>query len=211
MNLFIYQPLKQQKLLWLTKISCQTSKRWITKRFRPAMQAWFAERPAPVAEKQYTPLLEVHGLTYSLRRRKECTRGCRLRLARVSLFQYSVKTDRVSPPLPRLLWVIDVDSGLHTPMVKTCLSFRSWKKLLKSRCGHIKPESYDPHHMILMKLLSVFVTVVLQKNWSTEKVENVLELCGLSKFRHWPIEALSYGQKACDDRLYLGVGTWAWS
>ena len=35
------------------------------KRFRPAVQAWFAERPTPVAEKQYQPLLEVHGLTYS--------------------------------------------------------------------------------------------------------------------------------------------------
>ena len=27
------------------------------------------------------------------------------------------------------------------------------------------------------------------------KVLEVLELCGLSKYRHWPIEALSYGQK----------------
>ena len=28
-----------------------------------------------------------------------------------------------------------------------------------------------------------------------EKVMHILELCGLSKYRNWPIEALSYGQK----------------
>lgn len=28
-----------------------------------------------------------------------------------------------------------------------------------------------------------------------EKVLSILELCGLSKYRNWPIEALSYGQK----------------
>ncbi len=29
----------------------------------------------------------------------------------------------------------------------------------------------------------------------SEKVLSVLELCGLKKYRNWPIEALSYGQK----------------
>mgnify|MGYP001139573988 FL=1 len=57
------------------------------------------------------------------------------------------------------------------------------------------PNHMISHHMIFDEVAFGLRNRGLEEAAITEKVESVLELCGLSKFRHWPIEALSYGQK----------------
>jgi len=58
----------------------------------------------------------------------------------------------------------------------------------------------NPNHMISHHMIFDEVAFGLRNQGLTEqeiekKVLNPLELCGLSKYRNWPIEALSYGQK----------------
>ena len=57
------------------------------------------------------------------------------------------------------------------------------------------PNHMISHHMIFDEIAFGLRNRNIAEELITEKVEHVLELCGLSKFRHWPIEALSYGQK----------------
>ena len=58
----------------------------------------------------------------------------------------------------------------------------------------------NPNHMISHHMIFDEVAFGLRNRGDDEasiekKVNEMLTLCGLSKFRHWPIEALSYGQK----------------
>ena len=58
----------------------------------------------------------------------------------------------------------------------------------------------NPNHMIANHMIFDEVAFGLRNRGIDEKivkakVQEVLALCGLIKYRHWPIEALSYGQK----------------
>ncbi|GAK86303.1 duplicated ATPase component MtsB [Vibrio ponticus] len=57
------------------------------------------------------------------------------------------------------------------------------------------PNHMISHHMIFDEVAFGLRNQGLSESAINDKVEAVLELCGLSKYRHWPIEALSYGQK----------------
>ncbi|CED71728.1 ABC-type cobalt transport system, ATP-binding protein [Aliivibrio wodanis] len=57
------------------------------------------------------------------------------------------------------------------------------------------PNHMISHHMIYDEVAFGLINSGLSKDDIEAKVLNALELCGLSRFRHWPIDALSYGQK----------------
>ena len=57
------------------------------------------------------------------------------------------------------------------------------------------PNHMISHHMIFDEVAFGLRNRGVEEKQVEAKVLEVLELCGLSKYRHWPIEALSYGQK----------------
>jgi len=57
------------------------------------------------------------------------------------------------------------------------------------------PNHMISHHMIFDEIAFGLRNKGLSEDEVTPKVEATLELCGLSKYRNWPVEALSYGQK----------------
>lgn len=57
------------------------------------------------------------------------------------------------------------------------------------------PNHMISHHMIYDEVAFGLVNSGLSDSDIEKRVLNALELCGLSRFRHWPIDALSYGQK----------------
>lgn len=57
------------------------------------------------------------------------------------------------------------------------------------------PNHMISHHMIFDEIAFGLRNRGVDEQQVQTKVLEVLELCGLSKYRHWPIEALSYGQK----------------
>jgi energy-coupling factor transport system ATP-binding protein len=57
------------------------------------------------------------------------------------------------------------------------------------------PNHMISHHMIFDEVAFGLRNKGLDESAVQQKVTEVLELCGLSKYRNWPIEALSYGQK----------------
>ena len=71
---------------------------------------------------------------------------------------------------------------------------------IKERADHIGYVMQNPNHMISQVLIWDEIALGLKKrnvpeSEITERVENVLKICGLWPFRKWPISALSYGQK----------------
>ncbi|CAH7224384.1 Duplicated ATPase component MtsB of energizing module of methionine-regulated ECF transporter [Vibrio chagasii] len=166
------------------------------KRFRPAVQAWFAERPTPVAEKQYQPLLEVHGLTYSYDGEKNALEDVSFKIGKGEFVSILGKNGSGKSTITKIIMgVIDADSG------SSYLNGEDLSELsIFERSQRVGVVMQNPNHMISHHMIFDEVAFGLRNRGVTEqeikeKVENVLELCGLSKFRHWPIEALSYGQK----------------
>lgn len=57
------------------------------------------------------------------------------------------------------------------------------------------PNHMISHHMIFDEIAFGLVNSGLSEAAIESKVTKALDLCGLRRFRHWPIDALSYGQK----------------
>ena len=57
------------------------------------------------------------------------------------------------------------------------------------------PNHMISHHMIFDEIAFGLVNSGLSEAEIENKVTKALDLCGLRRFRHWPIDALSYGQK----------------
>ncbi|MCL4168778.1 UNVERIFIED_CONTAM: hypothetical protein GTU68_056312, partial [Idotea baltica] len=166
------------------------------KRFRPAVQAWFADRPAPAAEKQYQPLLEVHGLTYSYDGEKNALEDVSFKIGKGEFVSILGKNGSGKSTITKLIMgVIDADSGSSYLNGEDLSELSIFERSQKVGVVMQNPNHMISHHMIFDEIAFGLRNRNIAEELLTEKVEHVLELCGLSKFRHWPIEALSYGQK----------------
>lgn len=166
------------------------------KAFRPTVQGWFNQRPPAQAEKQYTPLLEVHGLTYSYDGEKNALEDVSFKIGQGEFVSILGKNGSGKSTITKLIMgVIEADSGsayLNGEDLSTLSIFERSRKV-----GVVmqNPNHMISHHMIFDEVAFGLRNRGIDEATIKEKVESVLELCGLSKFRHWPIEALSYGQK----------------
>ncbi|MFA0097021.1 ABC transporter ATP-binding protein [Vibrio splendidus] len=166
------------------------------KRFRPAVQAWFADRPAAAAEKQYQPLLEVHGLTYSYDGEKNALEDVSFKIGKGEFVSILGKNGSGKSTITKLIMgVIDADSGSSYLNGEDLSELSIFERSQKVGVVMQNPNHMISHHMIFDEIAFGLRNRGVSEDKIKEKVENVLELCGLSKFRHWPIEALSYGQK----------------
>ncbi len=71
---------------------------------------------------------------------------------------------------------------------------------IKERAAYISYVMQNPNQMICKQMIFDEVALGLRLNGVPEseigeRVENALKICGLNKFRKWPISALSFGQK----------------
>lgn len=166
------------------------------KRFRPSVQTWFAERPSPVAEKQYQPLLEVHGLTYSYDGEKNALEDVSFKIGKGEFVSILGKNGSGKSTITKLIMgVIDADSGSSYLNGEDLSELSIFERSQKVGVVMQNPNHMISHHMIFDEVAFGLRNRGVAEQDIKDKVENVLELCGLSKFRHWPIEALSYGQK----------------
>ncbi|WP_435250268.1 ABC transporter ATP-binding protein [Vibrio sp. nBUS_14] len=166
------------------------------KRFRPSVQGWFAERPEPLAEKQYTPLLEVHGLTYSYDGEKNALEDVSFKIGKGEFVSILGKNGSGKSTITKIVMgVIDADSGSSYLNGEDLSELSIFERSQKVGVVMQNPNHMISHHIIFDEIAFGLRNRGVAEDQIKEKVENVLELCGLNKFRHWPIEALSYGQK----------------
>ncbi|MBE3669739.1 heme ABC transporter ATP-binding protein [Vibrio navarrensis] len=164
--------------------------------FAEPLRAWF-DAAKPVSERSLSaPLLQVRNLTYSYDGEKNALDNVSFDIQRGEFVSVLGKNGSGKSTITKLLMgVLTPDAGsmhLHGDDLSQLSIFER-----SQRIGVVmqNPNHMISHHMIFDEVAFGLRNRGLDEMQIESKVLDALALCGLSKYRHWPIEALSYGQK----------------
>lgn len=162
--------------------------------YRPHFANW--QSPTKTLTRSEDTLLTINELTYSYDGEKNALENVSFTISHGEFVSVLGKNGSGKSTLTKLIMgVIEPDSG------SICLEGEDIATLsIFERSQQIGVVLQNPNHMISHHMIFDEVAFGLRnKGLSEQKVEkkvlDTLELCGLSKYRNWPIEALSYGQK----------------
>ncbi|HDY7510400.1 TPA: ABC transporter ATP-binding protein [Vibrio vulnificus] len=164
--------------------------------YQHAMADWFHQANTTNNHIRSETLLDVRNLTYSYDGEKNALEGVSFNVQRGEFVSILGKNGSGKSTITKLIMgVIEPDDGtMH-------LNGQDLSELtIFERSQKVGVVMQNPNHMISHHMIFDEVAFGLRnRGWDepqvNDKVLEVLELCGLSKYRHWPIEALSYGQK----------------
>ncbi|MGF1910078.1 DUF3744 domain-containing protein [Vibrio kasasachensis] len=142
------------------------------------------------------PLLRVNNLTYSYDGERNALDSVSFDVMPGEFVSILGKNGSGKSTITKLVMgVIEPDAGNITFDGQDIASLSIFERSQKIGVVMQNPNHMISHHMIFDEIAFGLRNKGLSEAEITAKVEHVLELCGLSKYRHWPIEALSYGQK----------------
>lgn len=161
------------------------------------MENWTKKRTQATEPTSFPPLLELKEITY------QYSRNDRYVLKDVSaLFKRGEMLSIVGENGAGKSTLSKIICGFVTPQSgKMLWSGEDFSQFsIKERADKIGFVMQNPNQMISKKMLFEEVALGLTLKGIPEKeikerVEKVLKICGLYSFRHWPISALSFGQK----------------
>jgi len=162
--------------------------------YQPYFENWQTAQAAN-SENNET-LLTVNDLTYSYDGEKNALEGVSFNIQQGEFVSILGKNGSGKSTITKLIMgVINPDNGsivLDDQDISTLSIFERSQKI-----GVVmqNPNHMISHHMIFDEVAFGLRNKGLGESEIQKKVSDVLELCGLSKYRNWPIEALSYGQK----------------
>lgn len=162
--------------------------------YRPYFANW--QSPTKTLTRSDDSLLTINELTYSYDGEKNALENVSFTISHGEFVSVLGKNGSGKSTLTKLIMgVIEPDSG------SICLEGEDISTLsIFERSQQIGVVLQNPNHMISHHMIFDEVAFGLRNKGLSEqevekKVLDTLELCGLSKYRNWPIEALSYGQK----------------
>ncbi|MGY5612106.1 ABC transporter ATP-binding protein [Vibrio brasiliensis] len=162
--------------------------------YRPHFANW--QSPTKTLTRSEDSLLTINELTYSYDGEKNALENVSFTISHGEFVSVLGKNGSGKSTLTKLIMgVIEPDSG------SICLEGEDIATLsIFERSQQIGVVLQNPNHMISHHMIFDEVAFGLRNKGLSEqqvekKVLDTLELCGLSKYRNWPIEALSYGQK----------------
>ncbi len=165
-------------------------------KFKPQLLSWFADQAAPKSKSQTDVLLSLKNLSYSYDGIRPTVDEISFDIHKGEFVSLLGKNGSGKSTLTRLIMgVIEQDEG---EMYFDGDDLSQWS--IFNRCQKIgvvlqNPNHMISHHMIFDEIASILRNRGVDEETIQEKVFAILELCGLGKYRHWPIDALSYGQK----------------
>ncbi|WP_104047268.1 ABC transporter ATP-binding protein [Vibrio jasicida] len=164
--------------------------------YQSTVSAWFeASQVAEVATPTDT-LLEVRDLTYSYDGEKNALEGVSFDVKRGEFLSVLGKNGSGKSTITKLVMgVIEPDNGSMILNGQDLNELSIFERSQKVGVVMQNPNHMISHHMIFDEVAFGLRNRGVEEKQVEAKVLEVLELCGLSKYRHWPIEALSYGQK----------------
>lgn len=164
--------------------------------YKPAVQAWFDGSTAQPPKTPAETLLEVRGLTYSYDGEKNALEDVSFDIKRGEFVSVLGKNGSGKSTITKLIMgVIEADSGSMSLNGQDLNELTIFERSQKVGVVMQNPNHMISHHMIFDEVAFGLRNRGVEEKQIEAKVLEVLELCGLSKYRHWPIEALSYGQK----------------
>lgn len=164
--------------------------------YQSAVSAWFETSKATNVEKQAETLLAVRNLTYSYDGEKNALEDVSFDVKRGEFVSVLGKNGSGKSTITKLVMgVIEPDQGSMSLNGQDLNELTIFERSQKVGVVMQNPNHMISHHMIFDEVAFGLRNRGVEGKQVEAKVLEVLELCGLSKYRHWPIEALSYGQK----------------
>lgn len=164
--------------------------------YQSAVSAWFEASKATNVEKQAETLLAVRNLTYSYDGEKNALEDVSFDVKRGEFVSVLGKNGSGKSTITKLVMgVIEPDQGSMLLNGQDLNELTIFERSQKVGVVMQNPNHMISHHMIFDEVAFGLRNRGVEEKQVEAKVLEVLELCGLSKYRHWPIEALSYGQK----------------
>ncbi|WP_281222325.1 ABC transporter ATP-binding protein [Photobacterium sanguinicancri] len=165
-------------------------------KFAPRVNEWFAKQAAPVATETTAPLLEVKNLSYSYDGERQTLEDVSFTLNKGEFVSILGKNGSGKSTITRLIMgVLEPDSGSMSFNGEDLSTLSIFERAQKIGIVLQNPNHMISHHMIFDEIASGLRNRGMAEVEVERRVHDVLKLCGLYRLRHWPIEALSYGQK----------------
>jgi energy-coupling factor transport system ATP-binding protein len=180
--------LSEDKPAFIEKMNIQKHQRLLTK--------WFHEQPPIEGIEAGQPLLEVDALSYSYDGDKNALEDISFTINRGEFVSILGNNGSGKSTITKLIMgLVTADSGCIKFNGEDLADLSIFDRAQKVGVVMQNPNHMISHHMIFDEIAFGLRNRGFDEKSVTDKVTQVLELCGLIKYRHWPIEALSYGQK----------------
>ncbi|HAS6170172.1 ABC transporter ATP-binding protein [Vibrio vulnificus] len=164
--------------------------------YQHAMADWFHQANTTSNHIRSETLLDVRNLTYSYDGEKNALEGVSFNVQRGEFVSILGKNGSGKSTITKLIMgVIEPDDGAMHLNGQDLSELTIFERSQKVGVVMQNPNHMISHHMIFDEVAFGLRNRGWDEQQVNDKVLEVLELCGLSKYRHWPIEALSYGQK----------------
>ena len=164
--------------------------------YQTPLTNWFNAQ-APIVQSQTNDtLLEINDLTYSYTGEKNALEDISFNINRGEFVSILGKNGSGKSTITKLVMgVIAPDTGSIKFNGEDMADLSIFERAQKIGVVMQNPNHMISHHMIFDEVAFGLRNRGHDEAFVEEKVLHVLGLCGLIKYRHWPIEALSYGQK----------------
>tara|TARA_Y100001956_G_scaffold82012_1_gene101358 strand:+ start:6128 stop:7822 length:1695 start_codon:yes stop_codon:yes gene_type:complete len=159
-------------------------------------QSWGDTKTQPSIPLQNDCLLEISNLTYSYDGEKNALEDVSFSIGRGEFVSILGKNGSGKSTITKLVMgVIEPDTGSIILDGQDLQRLSIFERSQKIGVVMQNPNHMISHHMIFDEVAFGLRNKGLDEDKIQTKVHAILDLCGLSKYRNWPIEALSYGQK----------------
>lgn len=165
-------------------------------KFKPQVEHWFTQAKLPEHQTSQEVLLSLNNLAYSYDGERQTLQNVSFDVHKGEFVAVLGKNGSGKSTLTRLIMgVLEPDQGTiclnGEDLTNSTIFDRS------QRIGVVmqNPNHMISHHMIFDEVASGLRNRGMAEEIVEEKVYAMLELCGLGRYRDWPIDALSYGQK----------------
>ncbi|WEM43411.1 DUF3744 domain-containing protein [Photobacterium sp. DA100] len=165
-------------------------------RFKPQVLNWFQQSDMVTAESKEAPLLEVKNLSYSYDNQRQTLDGVSFTVNQGEFVSILGKNGSGKSTITRLIMgVLEPDSGSICFEGHDLAARSIFERSQDIGIVLQNPNHMISHHMIFDEVASGLRNRGVPESEVEAKVLETLKLCGLDRYRHWPIDALSYGQK----------------
>ncbi|MEC6833682.1 ABC transporter ATP-binding protein [Photobacterium toruni] len=165
-------------------------------KFKPQLEDWFHQVKQPQLDPINEVLLSVNNLSYSYDGVRNTLDDVSFDIHKGEFVAIMGKNGSGKSTITRLIMgVLEADSGTISLNGKDLAN-----QSIFERSQHIGVVMQNPNHMISHHMIFDEVASGLRNRGMDEdqikiKVEATLKLCGLGRYHHWPVDALSFGQK----------------
>lgn len=164
--------------------------------YQAAVSGWFKQKSLTDLATNSESLLEIENISYSYDGEVNALENINFTVNKGEMVSVLGKNGSGKSTLTKLIMgVLPADSGTIKVNNFDLSDMTIFERSQKVGVVMQNPNHMISHHMIFDEVAFGLRNRGLKESQVEEKVQSVLELCGLKKYRNWPVEALSYGQK----------------